>query len=299
MIIYTGPSGGIGRYMAAAAASAGERAVALRARMEDVPAINAELERLAPDDDVTLIHLAARVSVPACEADPGAALHVNAALAAATVERTCQWAHARKLPLRVVLVSTGHVYGPAPVGHRIREDDPIEPASAYARSKLAGELAVAEVGRRANVSVLVARVFGLIAPGQAQHYVLPSLIRRVADDELANVPGLDYTRDYLDVRDVCSGLLHLAACAWPHPVTTVNLCSGRPRTIRDLLRGILEVMDPAHAARRASVAGAAPGRPTDQAWLVGDPERFVRVTGRPPATIEFSRTIRDAVEGLS
>jgi nucleoside-diphosphate-sugar epimerase len=120
-------------------------------------------------------------------------------------------------------------------------------------------------------------------------------VRRVAVDDLTSVPGLDYTRDYLDARDVCLALLRLAASAWPGSATPVNVCSGRPRTIRELLRAVLDVMDPRRAAERADAAGCAPGRPTDLAWLVGEPRRFIELTGAHPATIELADTVRDAV----
>src|SRR5439155_15956129 len=127
---------------------------------------------------------------------------------------------------RVVYVSSGHVYAAAQPGIRLTEHHPVAPRTVYARTKLAAEQALAERARARGCALIIARVFGLIAPRQPAHYVLPGLIRRVSEGRLEGVPGLSYYRDYLDSRDVCDVLIALAAQAGAEP-TVVNVCSGR------------------------------------------------------------------------
>lgn len=297
MILYNGASGGLGRYLAGPLSRSGEASVALTSRLEDQTGLAAELSRLDPGGAVTFIHLAARVSVPACEADPSGAHDTNVTLARATVARILDWASRRGASVRVVYVSSGHVYAPQPEGSRVTEDAPTLPRSIYAQTKLTAEQELRALTATRGVPLVVARVFGLIAPSQAPNYVLPALIERARRGHLEGIPGLDFSRDYLDARDVCEDLLLLASASWPDPSVVVNVCSGVAVTIRELLRAVLAELDPGRALGVAQTATAAAGRPDDIRWLVGDPGRFIRLTGADPQRIPLSRTVADAVGG--
>lgn len=298
MIIYNGRTGGLGRFLAGAADSAGHAAHALTARLEDDGGLVSELEAIEPVGPVTFIHLAARVSVPACEADPEAAHRVNVHQAHSTVSRVIDWAGRRGITLRVIYVSSGHVYAEAPPGTRLDEEAPTGPRSVYARTKLEAERELHSLCEAHAVDITVARVFGLIAPLQAPHYVLPSLISRVRSRRLDQVPGLDYSRDYLDARDVCDDLLLLATSVQPGWARIVNVCSGTPITIRELLSAVARAADPEAAARLMETATAAPGRLDDITWLVGDPSRFGILTGHAPQRIALSTTVAEAVAAM-
>jgi GDP-4-dehydro-6-deoxy-D-mannose reductase len=295
VIIYNGASGGLGGYLRGAIDRTGGPGHALAARLEDQAGLARELAALRPDGDrVTHVHLAARVSVPACESDPAGAHRTNVTLARATVETVLRWAEQAGAVARVIYVSSGHVYAAQPEGTRIAEDAPTAPRSVYARTKLAAEQELADLAAETGAKLLVARVFGLIAPRQAPNYVLPGLIERVRTGRLDGVPGLDFARDYLDSRDVCDDLVLLANAEWDGEAL-VNVCSGVPVTIRVLLETVLRAVDPATAAERAGQVTGAPGRPDDLRWIVGDPDRFVHLTGEPPQRITLATTVADAV----
>jgi len=143
--------------------------------------------------------------------------------------------------------------------------------------------------------MVVARVFGLLAPRQAPHYVLPGLIARARTGRLSAIPGLDYARDYLDARDVCEDLSLLASATLPASPLIVNVCAGVPVTIRELLRSVLIVTAGDRADTLTQSATAAPGRADDVQWLVGDPSRFSAITNSPPQRIPLSTSVVDAV----
>jgi nucleoside-diphosphate-sugar epimerase len=296
LILYNGASGGLGRHLAQAALRNGLLVRAIRSRLEDRAALAAELALVPPTESVAFVHLAAMVSVPACEANPDLAYRTNVTGAAATVEAVVDWAATRGMSSRVVYVSTGHVYAP-PVNRRpVVEAAALGPRSAYARTKLAAEREIQAIAERTGAALVIARVFGLIAPGQPAHYVLPALIDRARTGRIEAIPGLDNVRDYLDARDVCDDLLLLATTIRPGSPRVVNVCSGVPVTIRELLRTVLLEMDPENADDEARRATSAAGRPDDIQWLVGDPRRFIRLTGSLPQRIPLSRTIADALE---
>ena len=295
LILYNGASGGLGRYLARPLRDAGAAAHALSARLEDQAGLRAELSRLEPSSTVTFVHLAARVSVPACEADPQGAYATNVTRAHATVATVLDWGARHHVSVRVIYVSSGHVYDAQPEGTRLSEDAPTRPRSVYAQTKLAAEQDLIGLASARGVPLIAARVFGLLSPQQAPHYVLPALIQRAKTGSLTRIPGLDVERDYLDARDVCEDLCLLASTDWPPGVSTVNVCSGRPIRIRDLLLAVLREVTPRHADALARRATAAPGRRDDVRWLVGDPGRFVALTGHAPDRIALATTVADAV----
>ncbi len=297
VVLYNGATGSLGRHMVGALRAAGLNGVPLASRLEDELGFKEELHRTAAQEAI-LIHLAARVSVPACEADPAGAHEVNVVRAAAVLDQTIAWAQSLEIHLRVVYVSSGHVYETPEFGARLREDAPTAPRSVYATTKLAGEAAFRERATAAGLTLRIARVFGLLAPGQPVHYVLPALIARVREQRVNAIRGLDMVRDYLDARDVCRDLLVLALT--PLPVDgagteVVNICSGDPTTIRELLAEVLAAHGDPRAVETSGAATAASGRPDDVAWLVGDPSLFIATTGVDPRSIPLAMSVRDAV----
>lgn len=294
MIVYNGATGGLGQYLGAALAQRGLVAHAIRARMDDISGLVRELDGLKTSVSVTFIHLAAKVSVPECEAHPAEAYRVNVGLAGSTLTAVLDWAEARQIDARVVYVSTGHVYAKPTQKTRVSESALTSPRSVYARTKLEAEHVMAQIASARGASLLIARVFGLIAPNQAAHYILPGLIRRVRNRDVEAVPGLDYTRDYLDSRDVCANLARLVVASWQPDGNLVNVCSGVGVTIRDLLREVAYVIHPSEADDLASRATAGTARAADVEWLVGDPTRLVSWTQADPQRISRRTTIADA-----
>ena len=298
MILYNGASGGLGRYLAGPLSGLEEPSHALTARLEDQSGLAAELNLLDAGGAVTFIHLAARVSVPACESDPSGAHRTNVVLARSTVETVIDWALRRGADARVIYVSSGHVYAAQPDGSRLSEDAPLGPRSVYAQTKLAAEQELLALASTRGVPIMVARVFGLLAPRQAPNYVLPALIERARSGQLDGIPGLDFVREYLDARDVCQNLLLLAAAGVSDRSVVANVCSGVPVTIRQLLRATLGEIDLKRADDLAQAAVAAPGRSDDIRWLVGDPSLFISLAGSHPQRTPLSRTVADAVRGI-
>jgi nucleoside-diphosphate-sugar epimerase len=194
----------------------------------------------------------------------------------------------------VLYVSTGHVYAAQPAPVRIAEDMPLAPRSTYARTKLLGEQELERLARARAVPLVIARVFGLIAPRQPGHYVLPGLIARARTGDLAAIPGLSSVRDYLDARDVCRVLIALCRRAPPAPIAVCNVCSGEGVTIRRLLETVCTAL----GRPVPTELGEAPGRPDDVPWIVGDPGRlagWLGVAARPE--IPLARTVADALAG--
>ena len=287
MILYNGQSGSLGQYFGAALAERGLPATALRARLEDRASLRQELRRLLEGvERVTLVPMAALVSVPACERDRVLAERTNVTDLVATVGDFLDAAGERG---SVLYVSTGHVY--AEHSRAIDEEGKLGPRSVYAETKLAAERALAELCG-SDVPLAVARVFGLVAPRQPPHYVLPAMIQRVRERRLDGIPGLDYRRDYLDARDVSRILASLAA---RRHAGTFNVCSGEAVSIRQLIEEVLRTVEPVRWQELAATLVPAPARADDVPSIVGNPARLVAALGEAARQIALSQTVADAV----
>jgi nucleoside-diphosphate-sugar epimerase len=298
MIFYNGATGSLGQYFAAALARAGVAGRALHARLEDRAGCARELQscELPRGAPVFLVQMAAKVSVPACESDPRGAHQTNVLDTLATVADFVAFARTRGAKPHVLYVSSGHVYAPQPEGSRIAEDAPVAPRSEYARSKLNAERALEQRAAESGYALLVARVFGLLAPRQPPNYLLPGLIRRVRSQDLQNIPGLSFHRDYLDARDVCEHLVHFCRLGFgvaEGQTARFNVCSGQALQLRELVVRLLALLPPA----AAMTLGEAPGRADDIPWIVGDPRALEARLGVPARRIELADTLRDALQG--
>lgn len=296
MIFFNGATGSLGQMFAPALAAAGREGVRLDARLEDREGLRCELEahaERARGRAVWLVQMAAKVSVPACEADPAAAHKTNVEDTLATVGEFAAWAELHGSTPHVWYVSSGHVYASAPHGTRLRETDPLEPRSVYARTKLAAERALAEHAQQRGYALRIGRVFGLLAPRQPANYMLPGLIRRVRERALAGVPGLSFYRDFLDARDVCRVLV--ALCRTPVPNPLVNICSGDPVQLRVLVERLAQLIAPAEAETLLSQLVEAPGRADDVPFIAGDPSLLERELCGPARSITLEQTLRDTI----
>lgn len=303
-VVYNGHSGGLGRHFDAALANHHLAAWPLHSRLGDTAHLSAELQRLPidPGSPVTFIQSAGMTSVSACETDPALAFEVNVNRTATTVSTFIEWSTANNNRPGIVFVSSGHVYAPPKPGALLQESSPVEPQSVYAKTKLEGEHQIRSIATEHGVDLTIGRVFGMIGPDQRSHYLLPGLIRRIRSGDLAEIPGLDHVRDYLDTRDVSRHLASLASAQSGsehdrHEIL-VNVCSGEETRIGDFLDQLLSLFyeDDSEALRQArSRVGAAPGRPTDIKWSVGDPTLLSQVVPGPILLTPIADTLAEAL----
>jgi dTDP-6-deoxy-L-talose 4-dehydrogenase (NAD+) len=83
------------------------------------------------------------------------------------------------------------------------------------------------------------RLFYLYGDGQAESSLLPQLKRAAGrGDRVFNMSGGEQLRDYLSVIDVAKNLVMLALNR--ADIGVLNLCSGRPVSVRKLVEGWIE-----------------------------------------------------------
>lgn len=162
---------------------------------------------------------------------------------------------------RIVGVGTCLEYAPSTGPHR--ECDPAGPDTLYAACKHAARL-IGERLAEGKVSFAWARVFHLHGPGENPRRLVPMVAGKLRRGEpVALSPG-EQVRDYLRVEDVADAI---ATVALSGARGTVNVCSGAPVTLRDLLGALSEVL------RRPGLLrfGEVPYRPGERMHITGEP----------------------------
>lgn len=193
--------------------------------------------------------------------DANRAVHVAAAVDAA-----------RELGVtRAIYLSSGECYGDAPLPYR--EDGDARATTDYARAKLEGERALAEV---APTTVL--RLGVVYGPGQRPHMMIPQLVAALRAGRVFAMTQGTQTRDFVYVDDVAEAIV--AALAAP-PMPVVNIASGEEVAVRDAARTIARALD---ADEALLGFGQVPLRAGEAMRYVLDVSRAARELGWHPRT---------------
>ncbi len=288
-VFVTGARGFVGRHLGRvlreaghAVFDAGNPGDAGGFELTDPATVRAALEAATPE---AIVHLAAVSSVAESHRDPARTMAVNVLgtthlLAAA--KDVCPRA-------RLLIVSSGEVYGRRPPGPPSVEDHPTAPQSPYGASKLASEVVALQFHRSYATDVVIARPFTHLGRGQASHFVVPSFaiqiaaIARGSADPVLRTGDLSPRRDVLHVEDVARAYELLLREGRPGGV--YNVSSGVGRTIREILE---EMLGLARVEARVE-PDPARVRPVEIPEMVGDSTRL-RSHGWAPR-----RAARDAL----
>lgn len=195
---------------------------------------------------------------------------------------------------RVLMASSAEIYGGGR-GHMDvlhREMDAFMPLTPYATAQASCELLARQFHLAHGTDVVIARPFGVTGPHQPEKFVLSSTASQIAaielhDGETAIYTGnLDISRDYLDVRDMARAMALLLKRG--ESGQTYNVCSGKVRTIRDLVQFLIHLSGcPIEIRIDPSLE-----RAVDIPLLAGSPEKLMTLTGWKPM-ISLEDSLRD------
>jgi len=163
----------------------------------------ADLDRALLDCTV-VFHLAALVHIGRSELEPLRYFEVNA-FGTAHVLEACR----RQGIQRVIYTSTGHVYG-IPRQLPIGEDHPTAPLSAYAASKLAGEVTVQGYAAKGALLCDIARLANVYGASFSLETVIGRALEQAANGEPIRLRNLAAVRDFIHAGDVVEALVRLA-----------------------------------------------------------------------------------------
>jgi GDP-4-dehydro-6-deoxy-D-mannose reductase len=279
-VLVTGADGFVGPHLVRRLTQAGHEVVARGGPhaaegaldIRDAAAVGALVKELAPEG---VVHLAGWSSVGSSFDRPLDCFAANALGTAHLFEAVRVGAPRARL----LSISSGEVYGPGQ--HARSEEDALLSVSPYAMSKQAAELIAGQYQRSFGVQAIVARAFNHVGPGQDQRFVVPSLLQQVIDvargqrEPVIDVGNLDPVRDFSSVADVVDAYCLLLLRGAVGQV--YNVCSGRGRSIREVLEELLRL-----SGVRAEIRiDPARVRPADIPHLVGDPAKLFRLGWQP------------------
>ena len=241
--------------------------------IRDSEAVRALVASTEPD---AVVHLAGWASVGESFRDPVRCFAVNAMGSLHVLEAVRKCAP----EARVLLVSSGEVYGAQSSGERLEEARAVAPFSPYAVSKAAAEQLAREYHRSYALNVVIARAFNHIGPGQAPRFAIATFadqVRKIASGQhpaRLRVGNLEPIRDFTSVLDVAEAYVVLLRAG--EAGESYNVCSGRAWSIRQAVEALLE------KANVEATLEVDPERvrPADIAWLVGDPSKLAALGWR-------------------
>ncbi len=243
-------------------------------------AIASAVDASQPD---AVFHLAGVSFVPSGGEDPVGVCQANVVAGVALLADLRRRRAVGALDPMVVMIGSAEQYGAhdATAG-LLTERAECRPVTLYAASKYAQEIFALEAARAGGVRVVCTRSFNHSAPGQASHFLLPALVRRVIAARQQAAPrtitiGNPHTvREFSHAEDVAAAYLSLAR----HGVSgeVYNVCSGTGVSVETLAREVC-----ARAGVEADLASdASLRRAIDVPWLVGDNSKLRAATGWTP-----------------
>jgi GDP-4-dehydro-6-deoxy-D-mannose reductase len=220
-------------------------------------------------------HLAAQSSVSASWEDPAATFDVNT-IGTLNVLDAVRRAAAGA---RVLVVSSVEVYGiVAAADLPITEAAPLRPATPYAASKAAAEMAAIQAYAGWGLDVIRARPFSHTGPGQAPRFFVANMAQQIVQAAATGMTelltgNLALGRDITDVRDIVRAYRLLIERGAGGEV--YNVCSGRSVTLNEVV-GLLLALNGTDLKVATDPARL---RPVDMPDLRGDAGRLRAATG--------------------
>lgn len=229
-----------------------------------------------------VFHLAGVTFVPDAQGDPMLAHEINVLGAARVIHEVRTRRRAGEIDPVVLVIGSAEQYGVGEVGRLHVETDPQAPVTVYAASKAAQEIIALEAARSEGVRVIGTRSFNHSGAGQAEHFLLPALVRRArairaGGEPCLKIGNVETVRDFLHVRDVVRAYLLLIERGVPGEV--YNVSSGIPQRVSDLASRVLAAV----GANAELVVDPALTRRVEVPWLVGDSTKLRDATGWTPA----------------
>jgi nucleoside-diphosphate-sugar epimerase len=189
---------------------------------------------------------------------------------------------------RFVLVGSGFEYGS---GGDLHEDAPLRPNNVYGATKAAAHLLAHSLRRSRALPVISVRPFTPYGPWEAPWRLVPFAICNALDGKDIRLTEGRQERDYVYVGDVVDALIRAVAVEARDDLEAINVCSGVPVTIRQMVLDIVSMT----ASRSTPQFGALPYREGEMWIQSGNPARAREVLAWS-ATTSLSDGLRKTME---
>ena len=242
----------------------------------------------------SVVHLAAKISVPESEISPVDYYNNNTLTMVPLLEVMAEFGCKH-----IIFSSTAAVYNPTETP--LVENSRTNPESIYGHTKLVAENILSRLAIKLGINYVIFRFFNVAGtnehvrlPDEHPH-IIPVIARKHRNDDHLVIYGNDYptpdktcVRDYIHVDDICSaiskGLDKLSEDSSYN--NTINLGTGRGYSVLDIVRafnGCVDVNNPL-------VYEYSDRRPGDPPYLVANYDKAIKDLNWSP-----TRSLRDII----
>jgi GDP-6-deoxy-D-talose 4-dehydrogenase len=227
-ILVTGADGFTGIYFTKAAQLNLHEVIALKANLNDVAALNAEVMMIKPD---AVVHLA---GISFVGHDNDEEFYKVNVIGTENLLKAIDFLDYKP---RVLIASSANVYG-NPALDLIDESIVPMPVNHYAASKLAMENIVRTWFDK--LPIVITRPFNYTGVGQHHNFLVPKIVSHFKRKEkIIELGNLDVSRDFSDVRDVVNAYVVLIESDLRSVV--VNICSGRAIELSQIIEQMNDI----------------------------------------------------------
>jgi dolichol-phosphate mannosyltransferase len=177
-----------------------------------------------------------------------------------------------------LMVNTGSSSEYGLKDHAPREDEGLEPNSAYAVTKAASTLVCGYMARTYRIRIPTLRLYSVYGPYEEPTRLIPTLIRTGLCGEFPPMADPDTARDYIYVDDVCDAYLAVATAPDQEPDVIYNVGTG----VQTSLRQVVAVAARTLGLKGNPVWNSLAPRSWDTSVWIADSERISRGTGWSP-----------------
>lgn len=280
-VLVTGATGFIGRALVARLRSENREVIALGSVDGDIAAAGT-LAGYRGREFRCVVHLAGRSYVPDSWAKPAEFMRVNVG----GIENVLEFCRGVQAPL---VCMSAYIYGAA-ARQPISEDVAPQPNNPYATSKHLAEQACESCAEQHGLPVTVLRPFNVYGPGQNERFLVPTIVRQVAEGKAIEVLDLRPRRDWVFVEDVVDAVV--AAAQKPGGYRVYNIGSGVSVSVEELIRRVQGL-----ALTELPVRSKGETRQQEIADAVANISKARRELGWSPRTL-LSEGLRRCIEAM-
>lgn len=160
--------------------------------------------------------------------------------------------------------------------HAPKEDEALEPNSAYAVTKAAATLYCRYVGQSVGLRVMTLRLYSVYGPYEEPTRLMPRLLVKSLSNSLPPLVDPEVARDYIYIDDVNDAFV--AAATTPHAGAVYNIGSG----VQTSLREVVEIVRRLRKLNVEPAWGTMPRRRWDTTIWVANKERAHTQLGWEP-----------------
>jgi UDP-glucose 4-epimerase len=180
----------------------------------------------------------------------------------------------------VVMAGTGSEYDFLSTSQPVSECHKLQNLEPYGSSKVQGFKKTNSIALNNKLSFVWARIFNVYGAGEAHHRLLPSLVRKLSQNDSVSLSEGKQLRDFMIVQDVAEALIRLAlVVSDSSKQEVVNVSSGVCASVRQFCEIVADTMKKPHNLLKF---GDLKLRSGEADFFSGDPSLLNRMTGWSP-----------------